>query len=234
MWPLIVHELRKWQPLVPVVLIFAEAPEILFQPLVRSFRMSIGPRMVHSGDVLAYLECLAESSGILGHKPGISIRDDLLRHTKPWVKILEQKSGDLLSADCFLARYEYCSLAAIMICDCKNCVVLLRLRQLRDEVHCHCFERQGVFWGDGDHCWFQGSCVDFVGLTGGAAFDILLDVLFYVRPPRVASCQSISICNSRVSGGGFVMKRVNYPPLKIVVSGNNDPVVLPPNQVSFD
>ncbi len=46
--------------------------------------------MVRSRDVLVYLECLAQSSGILGRQLGISIRDDLLRHTKPWVKILEQ------------------------------------------------------------------------------------------------------------------------------------------------
>src|SRR6266702_7116886 len=104
--------------------------------------------MVCSRDILAYLECLTQSSGILGRKFGISIRDDLLWHTEPWVKILEQKSGDFLSADCFLARYEYCGLAAIMICDRKNCVILPRLRQLRDEVHCHRFKRQSVFWGD--------------------------------------------------------------------------------------
>src|SRR6266702_4530805 len=103
--------------------------------------------MVCSRDILAYFECLAQSSGILGCKLGISIQDDLLWHPKSWVKILKQKS-------------------------------------------CHFFKRQSVFWGDGDHCWFQGSCVDFVGLTGGATFDILLDVLFHVRPPRVASCQS--------------------------------------------
>src|SRR6266702_169068 len=149
--------------------------------------------MVRSGDILAYLECLTKSSGILGCKPDISIRDDLLQYTKPWVKILEQKSRDLFSADCFPARYEYCGLAAIMIRDRKNRVVLPRLGQLRDEVHCHCFKRQSVFWGNGDHCWFQGSCIDFVGLTCGATLDILLDVLFHVRPPCISSCQSISI-----------------------------------------
>src|SRR6266704_3287600 len=80
--------------------------------------------MVRSRNVLAYLECLAQSSGIFGHKLGVSIRDNLLWHPKPWVKILEQKSGDLISADCFPARYEYCGLAAIIIRDRKNRVIL--------------------------------------------------------------------------------------------------------------
>src|SRR6266702_1222389 len=115
MWPLIVCEFCERQPLVPIVLVFAKASQILFQPLVRSFRLPISSRMVRSGDVLAYLECLAQSSGIFGHKLGVSIRDNLLRHPKPWVKILEQKSGDLISADCFPARYEYCGLAAIIV-----------------------------------------------------------------------------------------------------------------------
>src|SRR6266571_8586356 len=88
-WPLIMCEFGERQPLVPIVLVFAKASQILFQPLVRSFRLPISSRMVRSGDVLAYLECLAQSSGIFGHKFGVSIRDNLLRHPKPWVKILE-------------------------------------------------------------------------------------------------------------------------------------------------
>ena len=73
MWPLIMHKLCEWQPLVPLVLIFAKASEELFQPLVGSFQLPISSRMVHSRDVLVYLECLAKSSGILGHKLGILI-----------------------------------------------------------------------------------------------------------------------------------------------------------------
>jgi hypothetical protein len=30
------------------------------------------------------------------------------------------------------------------------------------------------------------------------------------------------------------MKEVNYPPLKIVVTGNDKPVVLPPDRAEFD
>jgi hypothetical protein len=30
------------------------------------------------------------------------------------------------------------------------------------------------------------------------------------------------------------MKEVNYPPLKIVVTGNDEPVVLPPDRAEFD
>src|SRR6266702_1817131 len=58
-WPLIMHELCKWQPLVLVVLVFTETSKELFQPLIGSFRLPISSWMVRSRDVLAYLKCLA-------------------------------------------------------------------------------------------------------------------------------------------------------------------------------
>jgi hypothetical protein len=37
-----------------------------------------------------------------------------------------------------------------------------------------------------------------------------------------------------VSGPWFVVEEVNYPPLKIVVTGNDEPVILPPDRAEFN
>src|ERR1700735_3853880 len=68
---------------------------------------------------------------------------------------------------------------------------------------------------------FNGPRICFVFLTRCTSLDILLDILFHVGPPEVSFCQLISVRNSWVSGGGFVVVKLNYPPLQIVVSGNN-------------
>ena len=84
-----------------------------------------------------------------------------------------------------------------------------------------------MFGGDGNHGGFEGSSIDFTFLAGGTPLDILLDVLFHVRPPEVSLGQGIGIGNSQVSGSRIVMEKLNYPPLQIVVTGNNGPGSLP-------
>ena len=77
------------------------------------------------------------------------------------------------------------------------------------------------------------ACVCFVGLTCCTSFDILFNVLLHTRPPEIAFCQLVHIWNSRVSSGGCVVKELNYPPLQIVVTGNNNTIVLPPCWCDF-
>ena len=85
-----------------------------------------------------------------------------------------------------------------------------------------------MFGGNRNHSRLERSGVDFAFLADGATLDILLNVLFHVGPPEVSLSQSIGICNSWVSGGQIIVEKLNYPPLQIVVTGNNGPGSLPP------
>ena len=88
-----------------------------------------------------------------------------------------------------------------------------------------------MFRGDGNHCGFKGSRVDFAFLAGGATLDILLNILSHAGPPEVSLGKGIGIGNSWVSGGRIVMEELNYPPLQIIVTGNDGPGPLPPVSV---
>ena len=85
-----------------------------------------------------------------------------------------------------------------------------------------------MFGGDRNHSGFKGSSVDFAFLADGATLDILFNVLSHVGPPEVSLGKGIGIGNSWVFGGRVVVEKLNYPPLQIVVTGNNRPGPLPP------
>ena len=53
--------------------------------------------------------------------------------------------------------------------------------------------------GNRNHSWFEGSSVDFTFLASGTTLNILLNILFHVKPPEVSFGQGIGICNSWVS-----------------------------------
>ena len=95
----------------------------------------------------------------------------------------------------------------------QDCVISSRLGQLRDEVHGKSLERKRMFRGDGNHCRFKGSSVDFAFLAGGATLDILFNVLFHVGPPEVLLGEGIGIGNSWVSSGWIIVEKSNYSPL---------------------
>ena len=88
-----------------------------------------------------------------------------------------------------------------------------------------------MFGGDRNHSRFKGSSVDFAFLANGATFDILFNVLFHVGPPEVLLGKGMGIGNSWVSGGRIIMEKLNYPPLQIVVTGNDGLGSLPPVSV---
>ena len=85
-----------------------------------------------------------------------------------------------------------------------------------------------MFRGDWNHSVFKGSSVDCAFLADGATLDILFNVLFHVGPPEVLLSEGIGIGDSWVSGGWVVIEKLNYPPLQIIVTGNDGPGPLPP------
>ena len=115
-----------------------------------------------------------------------------------------------------------------MIRYCQDRIISSRLGQLRDEVHGDSLKRERVLRGNRNHSRFKGSSVDFAFLADGATLDIMFDVLFHARPPEVSLGEGIGIGNSWVSGGQIIVEKLNYPPLQIVVTGNNRPGPLPP------
>ena len=80
-----------------------------------------------------------------------------------------------------------------MICYRQDRVIPSRLGQLRDEVHSDSLERKQMFRGNRNHIRFKGSSVDFAFLANGAAFDILLNVLFHAGPPEVSLGKGVGI-----------------------------------------
>jgi len=79
--------------------------------------------------------------------------------------------------------------------------------------------------------WLYSISVDFVGLARSATLDVFFNLLFHVRPPIVLSDQSIGVGDSWVSHAWRVVKRLNYPPLKIIVSHNNESIMFPPELI---
>ena len=73
-----------------------------------------------------------------------------------------------------------------MIRYCQDCIISSRLGQLCDEVHGDGLERKRMFRGDGNHCGFKGSSVDFAFLAGGTTLDILFNILSHAGPPEVS------------------------------------------------
>src|SRR6266702_2733230 len=79
--------------------------------------------------------------------------------------------------------------------------------------------------------WFLMVHVNFVGLTRCAPFDVFFYVLFQIWPPVVLLQECNCVAYSRVSTIWWIVKSGNYPPLKIVVAGNNQCILLPPGVV---
>jgi len=69
-------------------------------------------------------------------------------------------------------------------------------------------------------------CVDFVHLTGCAAFDVGYNEVAHVGPPVVLLDQVDGFGNSGVSSSEGVVKKVCYPPLETVVFHDNKSLVL--------
>ena len=57
-------------------------------------------------------------------------------------------------------------------------------------------------------------------MTHCASLDILLYIFFLMQPPVLFFEESISVGDSGVSTIRRVMKKVNYPPLKLIVTLN--------------
>ena len=85
-----------------------------------------------------------------------------------------------------------------------------------------------MFRGDRNYSRFEGSSVDFAFLAGGATLDILLNVLFHFRPPEVPLGEGVGVGNSWVSSSRIIVIKLIYPPLQIIVTGNDGPGSLPP------
>ena len=68
--------------------------------------------------------------------------------------------------------------------------------------------------------------VDFIHLTGCAAFDVGCDEVSHMGPPVVLFDQVDGFGNSGMSSSKGIVKKVCYPPPKTIVFHNNKGLVL--------
>jgi hypothetical protein len=70
--------------------------------------------------------------------------------------------------------------------------------------------------------------VYFVHLACRAAFHVFSNKVAHARPPVVGGYCSNSVRNSRVASRGRVVKEGKHPPLKVVISHNDEGIAFPP------
>jgi hypothetical protein len=116
-----------------------------------------------------------------------------------------------------------------MVGDCQNGVVPIKFWEFCDEIKGNCLKWECIcYWSDQVEGWLCGICVDFVHLAVGTAFDVLGDVIVHAWPPVILSNVLHSFCNSGVSYGNMIMKKGNHPPLKVIISHNDEGIALSP------
>ena len=116
-----------------------------------------------------------------------------------------------------------------MVGDSEDGVMSLGLWEFCDEIEGYGLEWEGIWcWCDWVQWWFHGVRVDFVHLAVHTSSDVLRDVVLHARPPVVPTDCVGGFGDSRVSSREGVMKKLNYPPPKVIISHNDKSIALPP------
>jgi hypothetical protein len=102
----------------PVVLLeIAVDSQILFQPLVCPFRLSIRLGVIGRRNVLLDVQQMAEFLGKMRGKSGVSIGNDLLRDPEVWEDVFCKDRSNPSSPYGLIAWEEQCGFADIVIGD---------------------------------------------------------------------------------------------------------------------
>ncbi len=100
--------LGQREPFGPVCLCsVSEYSEVLFQPLVGSFGLSIRLGVIGGTDVLFDVQVFAEFSHCGGCESRVAVGDDLLGEAVMGEHVFAVEFGDSYGVDCFLAWDEY-------------------------------------------------------------------------------------------------------------------------------
>ena len=166
------------------MLLVHEKAEIGFEPLIRSFGLSIGARVVCRGNVLFNVQYSTHLLHELGRESGVAVADNLPRQSETSEYVRHEDVCYSFRRDLLFAGDEYRCFCTVVVSDGEDGVIVLRLREFRDEVHRDYFKwlciRLRKYWGEWQLRWLG---VYFVSLTVGASFDVCQYVVFQPRPP---------------------------------------------------
>ena len=205
--PGVVYVLSKGEPSVPSGLaVVDEDAEILFKPLIRSFRLAVSLGVIGRAYVLCDIKDAAKLFRETGRKPGISVRDDLAGSTVVWEDMLDVKIGNGGGGSCFVAGNEDGSFRAVMIGDGEDAVEAVGEWELNDEIHGDGFKGEGGAVGRDGAVGNAGPRGNgFGGLTGGATADERGDKGFHMGPPIILGNEEAGFEDAGVACGGGIM-----------------------------
>ena len=118
---------------------------------------------------------------------------------------MEEQGCDPFSCDGFLCGAENYPLSQPMVSHNQERIERQKRRKVHDKVTGGLLEgasTRGLDWGEGG---YSGVSICLVLLTGGAAFDIFLDIGGQARPPELSSNKLASLKEARMSSSFMVI-----------------------------
>jgi len=94
--------------------------QILFNPGIHSFCLSISARVKGCGKILLNSKCLAHFFCKCRGKLGIMVQDDPFGKSEPRYKVFQILKGYICSVNCFRAWNEFSCFRIALIDDCEN------------------------------------------------------------------------------------------------------------------
>ena len=93
--------------------------EELFQLLVGSFRLPVGPRVEGCGGVLSDAKRLTHFDGETTHESGVSVMDEHFGEPYTFEHMFQVEFGNSFGCDCFVAWYEDDCFSTVMVRNCE-------------------------------------------------------------------------------------------------------------------
>ena len=178
-------ELHHWQQWCPIILLEVTVdPEVLLQPLVCAFRLSIHLWVICGADVLCDVQLFAQFCCKIWCEVSITIRNDPGRDPEVWENMLHIERRHSLTCNGLVTWEKQKGLAAVVVCDYEDGVIPFWWWQINDEIQGNYTEGyKGMLGCDREqgNLRLPSSC--FGHLTDSAALDVILDKFPKSRPP---------------------------------------------------
>ena len=205
--PGVMYVLGEREPSVPGSLAMVdEDAKVLFEPLVRSFRLAVSLGVIGGAYILFDVEEVTKFLWEVGREAGIAVRDDPAGSAVMRENVLDVEVGDGGGGGRFVTGNENGSLRTVVIRDGEDAVEAVGEREFNDEVHGNGFKGEGGAVGrDGAVRDAGARGIDFGGLTSGATTDEGGNKGLHVGPPVVFSDEEAGFENAGVTRGGGIV-----------------------------
>ena len=121
--PGVVYILSEWEPLMPSsLMVVDENAEVLFEPLIRVFRLAVSLGVVGGAYVLFDIEDAAKFLREMGGEAGISVHDDLAGSAVVREDVLDIKVSNSGGGGRFVAGNENGRFRAVVICNGEDAI----------------------------------------------------------------------------------------------------------------